>query len=111
MRLGRRIGAPSGSSTGGGFELAGTVGQHDAGPVMTGGTFALIGGFWAGVGEAPGMPCPWDLDGSGNVGAADLLDLLFNWGPCPGCAADFDGDDIVGASDLLAMLFNWGPCP
>ncbi len=55
-------------------------------------------------------PCPWDLDGSGSVGAADLLDLLFNWGPCPGCAADFDGDDIVGASDLLAMLFNWGPC-
>ncbi|MEE8154108.1 MAG: hypothetical protein V3T53_04000, partial [Phycisphaerales bacterium] len=57
-----------------------------------------------------GVPCPWDLDGSGSVGAADLLDLLFNWGPCPGCAADFDGDDIVGASDLLAMLFNWGPC-
>ncbi|MEE8156188.1 MAG: FG-GAP repeat protein, partial [Phycisphaerales bacterium] len=42
--------------------------------------------------------CPWDLDGSGSVGAADLLDLLFNWGPCPGCAADFNGDDIVGAS-------------
>ncbi len=59
---------------------------------------------------APGM-CPWDLDGNGSVGASDLLDLLFNWGPCPGCAADFDGDDIVGASDLLAMLFNWGPCP
>ena len=54
--------------------------------------------------------CPWDLDGSGNVGAADLLELLFNWGPCRGCAADFDGDDIVGASDLLVMLFNWGPC-
>ncbi len=62
-------------------------------------------------GGGDGEPCPWDLDGSGSVGAADLLDLLFNWGPCPGCAADFDGDDIVGASDLLAMLFNWGPCP
>ncbi|MCZ6754416.1 MAG: hypothetical protein O7E49_03800 [Gemmatimonadetes bacterium] len=58
-----------------------------------------------------GDPCPWDIDGSGTVGAADLLALLFDWGPCPGCAADFDGDDIVGASDLLAMLFNWGPCP
>ncbi len=74
--------------------------------------------FQAGVGgvnfvgcEAPPEPCPWDLDRSGSVGAADLLDLLFNWGPCPGCEADFDGDDIVGASDLLAMLFNWGPCP
>ncbi len=59
----------------------------------------------------PTPTCPWDLDDSGTVGAADLLDLLFNWGPCPGCAADFDDDDIVGASDLLAMLFNWGPCP
>ncbi len=59
----------------------------------------------------PAPTCPWDLDDSGTVGAADLLDLLFNWGPCPGCAADFDDDDIVGASDLLAMLFNWGPCP
>ena len=56
------------------------------------------------------VPCPWDIDGDCVVGAADLLNLLFNWGPCIGCAADFDGDDIVGASDLLAMLFNWGPC-
>ncbi len=28
-------------------------------------------------------PCPADLDGDGNVGASDLLELLFNWGPCP----------------------------
>ncbi|MEE8153455.1 MAG: right-handed parallel beta-helix repeat-containing protein [Phycisphaerales bacterium] len=59
------------------------------------------------------VTCPWDIAPVGGdcvVGAFDLLDLLFNWGPCPGCAADFDGDDIVGASDLLAMLFNWGPC-
>ncbi len=65
-----------GTSTGGGFELAGTIGQHDAGPVMTGGRFALLGGFWAGVGSAPGAPCPRDLDASGSVGAADLLSLL-----------------------------------
>ena len=24
--------------------------------------------------------CPWDLDGNGNVGAADLLALLVKWG-------------------------------
>ncbi len=28
-------------------------------------------------------PCPWDLDGSGDVGVSDFLDLLGNWGPCP----------------------------
>ncbi|MEE9129003.1 MAG: FG-GAP repeat protein [Phycisphaerales bacterium] len=56
-------------------------------------------------------PCPWDLDGSGSVGASDLLALLVSWGPCKGCPADFDGNGTVGASDLLALLVNWGPCP
>ncbi|MEE9131123.1 MAG: FG-GAP repeat protein [Phycisphaerales bacterium] len=55
--------------------------------------------------------CPWDLDGTGTVGASDLLSLLVSWGPCKGCPADFDGDGNVGASDLLALLANWGPCP
>ncbi len=55
--------------------------------------------------------CPWDLDGSGSVGASDLLTLLATWGPCKGCPADFDNDGSVGASDLLALLVNWGPCP
>ncbi len=55
--------------------------------------------------------CPWDLDGSGNVGSADLLSLLVAWGPNKGHPADFDGNGSVGASDLLALLVNWGPCP
>ena len=102
------------SSTGGGFELAGTIGQHDAGPAMTGGKFALLGGFWSGVGSAPGAPCPWDLDNSGDVGVSDFLDLLGTWGPCPpkgDCPADFDGSGDVGVSDFLELLGNWGPCP
>ncbi|MEE9129915.1 MAG: M20/M25/M40 family metallo-hydrolase [Phycisphaerales bacterium] len=59
-------------------------------------------------------PCPWDLDGSGIVGATDLLSLLVNWGTCADCndcPADFDGNCTVGATDLLALLVNWGPCP
>ncbi|MEE8156397.1 MAG: hypothetical protein V3T53_15690 [Phycisphaerales bacterium] len=56
-------------------------------------------------------PCPWDIDGSGSVGASDLLGLLASWGPCRGCSADFDDSGNVGASDLLALLANWGPCP
>lgn len=54
-------------------------------------------------------PCPWDLDGDGNVGTSDLLELLAGWG-LPG-NADFDGDNNVGTIDLLAMLANWAPCP
>ncbi len=33
-------------STGGDFELSGTVGQPDAGPIMTSAGFELTGGFW-----------------------------------------------------------------
>ena len=60
------------------------------------------------------LPCPADLDGSGDVGVSDFLVLLGVWGPCPpkgDCPADFDGSDDVGVSDFLELLGNWGPCP
>jgi len=108
-------GGGGGSSTGGGFELAGTIGQHDASPgIMTGGPFALTGGFWAGVGSAPGIPCPADFDNSGDVGVNDLLFLLGTWGDCPkkgDCPADFDNTGDVGVNDLLVLLGVWGSCP
>ena len=56
-------------------------------------------------------PTPGDLDCNGSVGAADLLALLVNWGPCDdcqACPADLNGDCIVGVSDLLILLMNWG---
>lgn len=56
-------------------------------------------------------PCPWDIDGNGDVGFTDLTAVLANWGPCPGCPADIDGNDDVGFTDLTAILANWGPCP
>ena len=58
-----------------------------------------------------GTACPWDLDGSGDVGVSDFLALLGAWGPNKGHPADFDGDGNVGVSDFLALLGNWGPCP
>ncbi len=51
---------------------------------------------------------PGDLDGDGNIGAADLAILLGSWGPCEGCAADLDGDGTVGPADLAMLLGNWG---
>lgn len=54
--------------------------------------------------------CPSDLTGDEVVGFDDLLEVLSNWGPCPGCAQDVDQDDVVGFSDLLMILSNWGPC-
>ncbi len=77
--------------------------------------------FFAGSTSVPGntlafdnttiSSCPIDLNGDGNVGAADLLGLLAAWGTNPCGPPDFDGDGSVGASDLLALLANWGACP
>jgi hypothetical protein len=53
--------------------------------------------------------CPWDLDGSGDVGVTDFLELLAVWGQ-EGVPADFDGGG-VGITDFLLLLANWGPCP
>jgi hypothetical protein len=45
-----------GTSTGGGYTLAGSVGQPDAG-TMSGGGFSLDGGFWAAIAlQTPGAP-------------------------------------------------------
>jgi len=55
-----------------------------------------------------GEPCPWDLDGDGDVDTADLLRLLANWGTPYG---DVDGDGDTDTADLLALLAHWGECP
>ncbi len=96
----------------------GAVGDSFGGSVGIGGSTAIVGANWDDdngnySGSAylfDASSCPWDLDGTGSVGASDLLSLLATWGPCKGCSADFDSDGTVGASDLLTLLANWGPC-
>jgi hypothetical protein len=57
------------------------------------------------------VPCPCDLDGSGEVDSGDLGLLLLYYGPCGGCPADLDGNDNVDSADLGLLLLNFGPCP
>jgi len=47
-----------GTSTGGVYSVSGTIGQPDAGPVMTKGQYSIIGGFWAlpSAVQTPGAP-------------------------------------------------------
>jgi hypothetical protein len=67
-------------------------------------------------GNANGIPdecdLPGDLDGDGAVGVTDFLQLLADWGPCPGpcppaCLGDLDGDCTVGVTDFLLLLAFW----
>ncbi|MCH8912583.1 MAG: immunoglobulin domain-containing protein [Planctomycetes bacterium] len=57
------------------------------------------------------VTCPPDFDCDGDVDAADLAQLLGNWGPCPpedACPADLDDDGAVNAFDLAQLLGSWG---
>jgi hypothetical protein len=52
-----KISAGGGTSTNGQYSLSGTIGQHDASGPMTGGNYALVGGFWALYAvQTPGAP-------------------------------------------------------
>ena len=87
--------------------LSGTIAQPDAG-VLTGGDFALVGGFW---GAAAGVPCFGDLDADQQVGLSDLAILLSNFGTASGALpedGDLDDNGTVDLSDLALMLSVFG---
>ena len=60
----------------------------------------------------PASPCPWDCgDGDGNVGIADFLAMLEQWG-LVGSACDLGlGAPGVGSADFDALRAHWGRCP
>ena len=47
-----------GTSTGGVYQVSGTLGQPDAGPTMSGGNYSVDGGFWSIIAavQTPGAP-------------------------------------------------------
>lgn len=49
---------------------------------------------------------PADLDGDGDIDAADLAILLSNWGNAG--TGDINGDGATDASDLAILLGSWG---
>ena len=96
-------------TTGGDFELSGTIGQPDASNAMTGGDFELAAGFWAGAAEDEF--CFGDLDGDGVIGLSDLAQLLSNYGTTSGAVyedGDLDADGDVDLADLAALLAVYG---
>ena len=52
-----KVAGGGGTSTGSVYSVSGTIGQHDAGPTMSGGNYSLSGGFWALLAvQTPGAP-------------------------------------------------------
>jgi hypothetical protein len=52
-----KIAGGGGTSTGGTYQVSGTIGQPDASSAMTGGTYSVTGGFWSLYAvQTPGAP-------------------------------------------------------
>src|ERR1039457_2583868 len=52
-----KIAGGGGTSTGGTYQVSGTIGQPDASGALTGGSYSLTGGFWALYAvQTPGAP-------------------------------------------------------
>ncbi|MCP3905789.1 MAG: hypothetical protein GY715_19350 [Planctomycetes bacterium] len=59
----------------------------------------------------PASACPADLDGSGDVGFGDILQVIGAWGPCgTPCPQDLSGNGNVDFADILAVIGAWGSC-
>ncbi len=89
-------------STGGDFELSGTIGQPDAG-VLVGGGFTLSGGFWF---STP----PGDCNQDGAAGLSDVISFVDclrgpgsdpTKGPCR--CFDVDGSGGVDLADFAVL--------
>ncbi len=100
-----------GTSTGGTFELSGTIGQPDASGALTAGSFELTGGFWADLGT--GGPCS-DADFVEPFGVLDFFDVLEFLGAFAAMesSADMNNDTVHDFFDVQLFLqaFSMG-CP
>ena len=93
-------------TTGGDYELSGTVSQPDAGVPMTGGDFELTGGFWAGVPpyQLGDLNCDGQLDAFDIdpfvLALTDPVGYAQQFPDCDRMLADIDGDGDVDSFDI-----------
>jgi len=56
-------------------------------------------------------PCPYDLDGDGEVFVSDLLQVVHALRTRGDVAEDLDGDGVVTPRDMKLVIRNFGTCP
>jgi len=107
------IAGGGGRSLAGVWELTGTIGQADAGAVLTAGSFQLVGGFWLATPPPPPPPCVGDTDGDRDVDLSDLAVVLGAFGTVSAnMPGDLNGDGEVNLTDLAIVLSQFGvTCP
>jgi hypothetical protein len=114
-----KVAGGGGTSTGGTYQVSGTIGQHDAGGPMTGGNYSLAGGFWAliSVVQTPGLPnliithsgnsvmVSWPNTGSYTLQQNANLALANGWAPSGYSINTANGTNYVTISPPTGNLF------
>ena len=113
-----KISGGGGTSMGAAYSLSGTIGQHDAGGPMTGGSYSLTSGFWALISavQMPGAPTlyithlnstvtvswqnvsGWNLQQKPNLAAAG------GWSPSTGITTS-NGTNYLNIASPIGNLF------
>jgi hypothetical protein len=109
-----------GTSTGGTYQVSGTIGQHDAGGPMTGGSYSLTGGFWAliAVVQTPGTPnltitfvgpdsvvVSWPDTGTYTLQQNNNLGATGGWTPSGYSVSTADGTNSITITPPTGNLF------
>jgi len=95
-------------TTGGAFELSGTIGQPDAGQIQEGGAFELTGGFWFRVdpGDCNDDSCTNLFDYKDFEGCMVGPSVRPGEAPCP--CFDLNTDNDVDLADLAEFQRGFG---
>jgi hypothetical protein len=100
-----------GTSTGGTFELSGTIGQHDAGGLLAGSAYEVTSGFWAQSGSGScnvaDFAAPY-----GTLDFTDIIAFLTAFGAMDPQADLAAPTGIFDFTDVIAFLTAFGAgCP
>ena len=80
-------------------------------------TVLVAGLAWCGPALGQASFRRGDVDGDGQLGTGDLVELIIhNFYMPPGAppcedAADVNDDGLVNVDDLVAVITSWGDCP
>jgi uncharacterized membrane protein len=100
-----------------GFDLSGWTSLETATAISADGAMVTGTGAYQGktrafiIRDIRPRACPSDLDGDGEVNAADLSLVLLEFGAATGCSPDLDGSEEVDAGDIGFLLLDFGSCP
>ena len=115
-----KIAGGGGTSTGGTYQVSGTIGQPDAGGAMTGGGYSLTGGFWSLISavQSAGLPrlvivpngpnsvtILWPDTGSYTLQQNNNLAAPAGWTPSGYSIATANGTNSVTLSPPAGNLF------